>query len=171
MSEISIPERELVDPRELRVDGDNPNKMTEAELQALLKSIQKYGFIKPIITNKDLLISDGEQKLTLALREGWTQVPIIRLPLKDVDRRILRQVLNKLSGRHDPALDVLEYKKIIQAGRQEELQQILDLSSYNLEKQLKQADKIEKENKIPDSFKEIDEAQTKNECPACGHKW
>jgi ParB-like chromosome segregation protein Spo0J len=76
----------------------------------------KYGFIVPIITNKDLLIADGEQRLQEAKAIGMKQVQIIRLPVEDVDRRLLRQVLNKLKGEHEPKADAEEFQRIIDAG-------------------------------------------------------
>lgn len=113
---VEIPQSELVDVDLLRVDGDNPNRMTEKQLDALKSSIRKYGFIVPIITNKDLLIADGEQRLTVAKQLGMKKVSVIRLPVKDVDRRLLRQVLNKLRGEHELMGDALEFERIIKAG-------------------------------------------------------
>jgi len=60
--EILIPEPEVVATSELKVDGKNPNKMSREQHDRLKASIQKFGFIVPIITNKDLLIADGEQR-------------------------------------------------------------------------------------------------------------
>jgi ParB-like chromosome segregation protein Spo0J len=59
--EILVPEPELVETSELKVDGKNPNKMSREQHDRLKTSIQKFGFIVPIITNKDLLIADGER--------------------------------------------------------------------------------------------------------------
>ena len=93
---VEIPQEEIVDINSLTTDGFNPNKMGEKEFKALKFSIEKYGFIIPIITNKDLLVADGEHRLIVAKEMGMKEVKIIRLPIKDIDRRILRQVLNKL---------------------------------------------------------------------------
>ena len=78
--EILIPEPEVVATSELKVDGKNPNKMTREQLDRLKASIQKFGFIVPIITNKDLLIADGEQRWTVAKELAMPNVLIIRLP-------------------------------------------------------------------------------------------
>ncbi len=110
MAEIEIPVVEMVPINDLKIDGKNPNKMTPTQERALDESIKKYGFIVPIITNKDLLIADGEQKWLRAKVLGMKQVPVIRLLLKDIDRRILRQVLNKLRGTHDWEMDILEFQ-------------------------------------------------------------
>ncbi len=128
MSEIQVPLPVLVDIESLSVDGKNPNKMTREDLNRLKCSIEKFGFIVPIITNKDLLIADGEQKWLVAKELGMLKVPVIQLPVTDVDRRLLRQVLNKLHGEHDKQLDAEEFKDIIALGGQEDLQYLLALS-------------------------------------------
>jgi ParB-like chromosome segregation protein Spo0J len=85
---------------DLKTDSQNPNKMSKEQHERLATSIKKWGFIVPIITNKDLLIADGEQRWTVAKSLGMKEVSVIRLPVEDVDRRLLRQVLNKLRGEH-----------------------------------------------------------------------
>jgi hypothetical protein len=41
---LQIPVVELVDLDKLRVDGDNPNRMSARQFEALKKSIQRWGF-------------------------------------------------------------------------------------------------------------------------------
>ena len=65
----------------------------------------------------------------MARELGMKQVPVVRLDVKDVDRRLLRQVLNKLKGQHVPELDQDEFLRIIEAGGEEDLRQFLLASS------------------------------------------
>jgi len=136
MSQITIPKPELVDVGKLKLDGDNPNRMTDKQIERLSSSIKKYGFIVPIITNKDLLVADGEQRITIAKTLKMEQIPVIRLDVADVDRRLLRQVLNKLRGEHDLIADACEFEKIISAGHEDELKHLLDLTDSQLERYL-----------------------------------
>jgi len=129
---IVIPAAETVKLSELKTDGGNPNKMSKEQLERLKTSIKKWGFIVPIITNKDLLIADGEQRYTAAQALGMTEVSVIRLPVEDVDRRLLRQVLNKLKGKHEKELDQAEFERIIQAGKEEDLKYLLMLTDEKL---------------------------------------
>ena len=92
---IVIPAAETVKISDVKTDGQNPNKMSKDQLERLKTSIKKWGFIVPIITNKDLLIADGEQRYTAAKALGMAEVSVIRLPVEDVDRRLLRQVLKQ----------------------------------------------------------------------------
>jgi ParB-like chromosome segregation protein Spo0J len=106
-------------------------------MEGLKASIKRYGFIVPVITNKDLLIADGEQRWTVAKDMGLDKIPIIRLPIEDVDRRTLRQVLNKLRGEHDHQLDALEFQRIIQGGGKDDLKTLLAISDRSIQVMLK----------------------------------
>jgi 16S rRNA G966 N2-methylase RsmD len=136
MSQITIPQAENVSVADLKTDQQNPNKMSKEQHERLSASIKKWGFIVPIITNKDLLIADGEQRWTVAKALGMTQVSVIRLPVEDVDRRLLRQVLNKLRGEHELLLDAEEFDKIIELGKKDDLKYLLDLTDKDLAKYL-----------------------------------
>lgn len=127
-SQIAIPEqyRDLVeDLRELKRDEDNPNRMTAKQHEQIWKSLTKYGWVYPVVTNKDGVFADGEQRVDVCLSHKEFYGPVLRLPVEDVDRRLLRQVLNKLKGKHSRDADQEEYAKIVQAGEDDELKQLL----------------------------------------------
>jgi ParB-like chromosome segregation protein Spo0J len=133
MSEIQIPMSERVKLADLKFDGCNPNRLSREGMERIKASIRKWGDIVPIVTNKDLLVADGEQR-ALAMKElGMTECSVIRLPVKDVDRRLLRQVLNKLRGEHLKELDAEEFKIIVDAGAEEDLKFLLGLSDEKLQ--------------------------------------
>lgn len=155
--QISIPQTEIVPLGQLKTDQNNPNRMTKQQLERLLESIKRWGFIVPVVTNQDLLIADGEQRLTVAKMLGMTEVPVIRLPVEDVDRRLLRQVLNKLKGEHELVADALEFEKIIQAGHEQDLKYLIDLSDSQLERYLSE---IHEPNPEDYEVPEIDKIKT-----------
>ena len=47
------------------------------------------------------------------------------MPVTDIDRRLLRQILNKLKGKHNKELDAAEYMRIMQAGEKDYLKALL----------------------------------------------
>lgn len=143
---IPIPQAELTKVSDLKTDGKNPNRMTKEQHDRLATSIKKYGFIVPIITNKDLLIADGEQRWTVAKSLGMAEVPVIRLPVEEVDRRLLRQVLNKLRGEHELLLDAEEFDAIIADGGKDDLKYLLNLTDKNLATYLKEIHPAENED-------------------------
>jgi hypothetical protein len=78
-------------------------------------------------------VTDGEQR-ALAMKElGMTECSVIRLLVEDVDRRLLRQVLNKLRGEHLKELDAEEFRIIVDAGAEEDLKYLLGLSAEKLQ--------------------------------------
>ena len=133
---IEIPQVELVAINSLSVDQDNPNHMTDRQRKALAENLKRYGFIIPIVVNQDGLIADGQQRWEVAQSLGMKQVPIVRLPVSDVDRRILRQVLNKLRGEHLLDLDAKEFLKIIDAGERDSLQKLSAISDREIQRSI-----------------------------------
>ena len=47
------------------------------------------------------------------------------MPVSDVDRRMLRQILNKLKGKHNRELDAAEYMRIMEQGEKDDLKALL----------------------------------------------
>jgi ParB-like chromosome segregation protein Spo0J len=161
--QVQIPPVELVDVDTLKVDNQNPNCMSAKQHKALRDSIQKYGFIIPIVTNKDLLIADGEQRLIEAKALGMKQVQVVRLPVEDVDRRLLRQVLNKLRGEHDPRLDAEEFRRIIDAGHEDDLKRLLVLSDQSVRTALKCLEEDEGNTIFRDTWEVVVECESERQ--------
>jgi ParB-like chromosome segregation protein Spo0J len=135
--EVQVPPVELVSVEAFRTDKENPNRVFPRQFEALKKSIQRFGFVVPIITNRDLLIADGEHRLEAARALGMKQVSVVRLPVDEVDRRLLRQVMNKLRGEHDSKLDAEEFQRIVNAGHEDDLKKLLVLSDQSVKTALK----------------------------------
>ena len=134
---VTIPEAYRVIVEDLRLlqrDGQNPNKMSEKQKASTWKSLCDFGWIYPIVTNKEGMLTDGEQRVDVCLEHSEFFGPVLRLPVEDVDRRILRQVLNKLKGTHDKLLDAQEFKRIREAGGKEELQGVLGITDETLDR-------------------------------------
>jgi len=113
------------DLRLLRSDDNNPNAMTARQKEQVWLSLQKYGWTYPIITNRDGVFADGEQRAAVCRDHGEFFAPVLRLAVSDVDRRMLRQILNKLRGSHDRELDAEEFKRILEAGEKDCLAALL----------------------------------------------
>ena len=125
----------IEDIRLIEKDPDNPNRMTKSRREALWRSLMKFGWFKPLLVDGEGLLGDGEQRLEACLANEEFYAPVLRLDIDDKDRRLLRQVANKLRGTHDPELDAAEYRRIVANGGQQDLVQILQLR----EKELREA--------------------------------
>jgi hypothetical protein len=122
---IEIPEVRSVNINEIEEDINNPNEMSEAQLEGLIKSIKRFGFLVPIITNSALKIADGHQRLTAAKHLGMQTVPTIILNVTEVDRLMIQQVMNKLKGQHDDGMDAEVFRKLAEADQLEDLSKLL----------------------------------------------
>src|SRR5512136_1234347 len=161
--EISIPMSERMKISDLKFDQDNPNRITLAQLERLKASIKRWGDIVPVVTNCELLVADGQQRVTAMKELGMTECSVIRLPVKDVDRRLLRQVLNKLRGKHNKELDSAEYLRIIEQDEKEDLKALLESVGEKLPIEV---DDREVSFSVPETYEIIvecrDEADQKN---------
>jgi hypothetical protein len=156
---IKVPEAYmplLEDIRLLTVDQNNPNKTTIKQQEQIWRSLQKYGWTYPILTNKDGVLVDGEQRGEVCKQHNEFFAPVLRLPVSDVDRRMLRQILNKLKGKHNKELDNEEYVRIMQAGEKEDLKALLESVGEQLPQEL--ADK-EPSLTIPETYEIIVECK------------
>jgi hypothetical protein len=125
---ISVPVAYLAlleDIRLLKSDENNPNRMSLKQHGQVWLSLQKYGWTYPIITNSEGVFADGEQRAQVCKDHNEFFAPVLRLPVTDVDRRMLRQILNKLKGKHNRELDGAEYIRIIEQGEKEPLKALL----------------------------------------------
>lgn len=159
-----------VDVDSLQFDETNPNQLSNEQITGLRKSMQRFGYLVPIIidenTNK---IADGEHRALIYKQMGYKQIPAYKLNLKDdVERRILRQVMNKLRGEHDLTKDTQEIITILESGQLTDLAQLLAQQEKSLQYMIDQFN--ESQNKIQEALSE-DEIKTEHKCPQCGFEW
>jgi 16S rRNA G966 N2-methylase RsmD len=154
-------EHELVKVKlsDLQFDKTNPNTLTQDQMAGLRESMKKFGYLTPIIIDQKNMIADGEHRALVYKEFGLKEIPAYKLNLKnDVERRILRQVMNKLHGTHDHKLDADELAKIFQGDRLEELSKMIAASQDNLKQMiLSHHPEIAFEN--PEEFTELTEKQ------------
>jgi ParB-like chromosome segregation protein Spo0J len=174
LPEIPIRDITIVDINKLSVDGKNPNKMDVNQCIALQNHIKEVGFIVPIVTNKDYVIADGEQRWNAARELGMKKVSVVKLDVKEVDRRFERQILNKLHGTHGKMADAMEYQwllenddqatnKFMQFMAQEaiDVQKIAKQLDVNTDKAMEELEKVKPKVKIT----------VEHTCPECGCKF
>jgi len=96
---------EEVSVEDLRPDPANPRRISEAELEALTRSIKEFGLVDPIIARaEDHSVIGGHQRLLAARRLGLKTVPVIYLDVTKEKARLLNVALNKISGDFDQEL-------------------------------------------------------------------
>ncbi|MDP9236368.1 MAG: site-specific DNA-methyltransferase [Chloroflexota bacterium] len=139
---------EHVDIESLRPDPANPRKITDAELEALTRSLREWGFVQPVLVRRDdNTVIGGHQRLLAARRLGTKTVPAIFVDLTQEQGRLLNLALNQISG---------EWDEELLARMLAELQPVADITltgftEDELEKLLKSLDVREKRDK-PEAF-------------------
>lgn len=106
-SSKSVPTTELIEAKYLRPNPWNPNRMTQAMRQKARESIERYGFIDPLLVRevglRDYQIIDGEHRFDEGKALGMTEFPCVNLGLlEDADAKKLTIVMNELHGQADP---------------------------------------------------------------------
>jgi ParB-like chromosome segregation protein Spo0J len=98
---------ENVKPDSLNPAAYNPRReMTVREMDALRASIREYGFVEPIVVQKEgRVVVGGHQRLKAAIAEGMKTVPAVILNVTDRRAKVLNLALNKI--RSDFTLDGL----------------------------------------------------------------
>src|SRR6185503_16887130 len=86
-------------------DPANPRRISEAQLEALTKSLREYGLVQPVLARReDQTVIGGHQRLLAARRLGYKTVPVTFLDLSVEQARLLNLSLNKISGEWDNEL-------------------------------------------------------------------
>ena len=159
-----------VDIKLLKKDGHNSNVMSDRSKTALKANIERFGWNMPIITDMKYVIADGEQKLDVALEMGLAKVPILMKQINVAERKIIRQSMNKISGKMDEELDAAEFKRILEDKTDmETLSSLISISEQDILNILNKASEEAKEEaKKASQEMEVEQKRT-IECPHC-HK-
>jgi len=90
---------------DLRPDPANPRRISDAQLEALTKSLKEFGFVQPVLARReDKTVIGGHQRLTAVRRLGYKTVPVVWLDISLEQARLLNLSLNKISGDWDNEL-------------------------------------------------------------------
>lgn len=102
MSELKIYQMAVVD---LKPATYNPRKISDKQKEELIKSIQQFGLVDPIIVNnhpkRKGIVIGGHQRLAIAKLLVMETVPVVLLNLTEAKERELNLRLNKNTGDWD----------------------------------------------------------------------
>lgn len=154
----------------LSLDADNPNVMSREQMHGLKLAMEKWGYLAPIIVDKNNIVVDGQHRLLVYREMGMDTIPAYRLDLDSVaDAKELRQVMNKLKGTHELAMDLRELDFIRDQGRLDELAALIGQNAEALDKMLRDnADALEEAGEVTELPEKLKLGQ---KCPQCGYEW
>jgi hypothetical protein len=94
---------EIVDISLLKANDYNPNQMPKKEMALLAECIKTYGFLFPIIVNKEgnhYVIVDGYHRYETLKRLKSDKASIINLDIHQEQRMQLTVLMNRIKGMH-----------------------------------------------------------------------
>ena len=147
---------EMVDTISLKPAAYNPRQISDWEMRKLMRSLENFGFIDPIIVNKDRTVIGGHQRLEAAKSLGMEQVPCIIVDVSKGLEKAMNLAFNNTGGEN-----VQELMRLVLVSMTEEERIKSCLDQSEIEKLLgeikKQAEKDE-------------ERAVSVTCPTCGQK-
>lgn len=128
---------------DIQTDPTNPNKMSENQIGGLMESINRFENLEDIIIDENNVIIDGYHRYTANKRLGKKEINVKKITgLSTVDKKQLRQIMNKLRGQHDKALDIAEFKTMFEMDTSSllNLANTLAISPEDIIKQVQNSD-------------------------------
>ena len=156
---------------DLKYASYNPRKKLkpeDKEYQKIKKSIEEFGYVDPIIINKDNTIIGGHQRLTVLKDLGYEEVDVIQIDIDKTKEKALNIALNKITGEWDYAmlgdllldLDTQNYDLKITGFEDYEIENIIAPIELN----------INDEDFLQDTEITKEKQQKEIICPHCGEK-
>lgn len=119
----------------------NPRKALtpeDAEYQKIKHSIETFGYVDPVIVNKDGTIIGGHQRYTVLSDLGYTEIDVVVLDLSKEDEKALNVALNKITGEWDNLklrdllveLDLGDYDISVTGFSGHELDELIELTTF-----------------------------------------
>lgn len=138
---LNIEKRNIKD---LKPAEYNPRKALtpdDAEYQKIKRSIEKFGYIDPIIINADGTIIGGHQRHTVLSDLGYTEADVVVVDLSKEDEKALNVALNKISGEWDELklrdllveLDLGDYDISLTGFDNNDLEELIELTDFEPE--------------------------------------
>lgn len=79
-------------------------KPSDLEFKNIERSLKEFGYVDPIIINKDGTIIGGHQRASVLKSLGYTEADCIVVDLSKQDEKALNIALNKIGGQWDMSL-------------------------------------------------------------------
>ncbi len=79
----------------------NPRKKLkpgDSEFEKIKNSIEQFGYVDPIIVNKDLTVIGGHQRITVLKTLGYDEIDCVLIDIDKTKEKALNVALNKISG-------------------------------------------------------------------------
>ena len=151
----------------LKLAEYNPRKNLQPEdeeWKKIQRSNEEFGYVDPIIVNKDMTVIGGHQRLKVLKTLGYTEIECNVVELDKVKEKALNVALNKISGEWD--YDKLE--DLLLELKEADIDLLLTgFDDEEIEKLLKESEEIINDNEEVD-LSEFKDDKFQCQCPKCG---
>lgn len=114
---------------ELVPNDRNPRRISDAALQKLTSSIERFGFAAPIIAQKGTnLVLAGHQRLKAAEKAGVTTAPVLLIDLEDEEALAYTLADNRLA--EESEWDAPQLQAILAELQAADLDELVTLSGF-----------------------------------------
>lgn len=79
----------------------NPRKKLkpgDPEFEKIKNSINEFGYVDPVIVNKDLTVIGGHQRISVLMTLGFTEIDCVVIDIDKTKEKALNVALNKIGG-------------------------------------------------------------------------
>ena len=79
----------------------NPRKKLkpgDAEFEKIKNSINEFGYVDPVIVNKDLTVIGGHQRISVLKTLGYEEIDCVVMEIDKTKEKALNIALNKITG-------------------------------------------------------------------------
>ena len=155
---------ELVAISSLSLDPANVRKHPEKNIQSIIASLKRFGQQKPIVVDANGIVRAGNGTLMAAQQLGYTEIAIVRSPLKGSEATAYAIADNRTA-------ELAEWDEGSLAEQLAALQ--IEDEELALATGFDEADIGEMAKAVAlEVFPEVDEnIETEHQCPKCNYRW
>lgn len=158
---------ETVDIETLTADPENARAHSERNIDAITKSLERFGQQKPIVVDRDGRVIAGNGTLRAAIAIGWDRIDIVRTDLTGDDARAFAIADNRTAELATWEDETLRAQLAALAEVDVEL-----LKATGFDSAIDTLGTLNADAEGPTDFPEVDEnISTDRECPRCNYRW
>jgi len=86
---------------DLKLAKYNPRQISDHDMASLVNSIREFGFVEPIVVNKNNTVIGGHQRIIAAKQLSMDRLPVVYVDLSKKKEKILNLALNRVHGEWD----------------------------------------------------------------------
>lgn len=117
---------------QIKLNAGNPRKHDAAQIGQIVSSIEAFGVVLPLLITPEGLLIAGHAVFEAAKQLGYQEVPVVRVPHSEPERRALALALNRLAEKAewDPELLKAEFEALLEFDANFDLSFDLEVTGF-----------------------------------------